>query len=141
MNRVLNLIGLVLNLAGVLILFRYGMPFHVPTGGAVSLITEQLDQAEIALEHRLHRLWVYWSRLLNRGNDTSDGNGLASRLESRTSAEGYEARDFPHAIYFLYRMGRVEEIHTKCRETYSAAAGDCSRLLRVIACNLIRARL
>jgi hypothetical protein len=28
MNRVLNLIGLVLNLAGVLILFRYGMPFH-----------------------------------------------------------------------------------------------------------------
>jgi hypothetical protein len=52
MNRVLNLIGLVLNLVGVLILFRYGMPFHVPTGGAVSLITETRDQAEIALEQR-----------------------------------------------------------------------------------------
>jgi hypothetical protein len=52
MNRVLNLIGLVLNLAGVLILFRYGMPFHVPTGGAVAYVTEEPDQAEIALEHR-----------------------------------------------------------------------------------------
>ena len=52
MNRALNLIGLLLNLAGVLILFRYGMPFHVPTGGAVALITETRDQATIALEQR-----------------------------------------------------------------------------------------
>ena len=28
------------------------MPFHVATGGAVSLITEKLDQADIALEQR-----------------------------------------------------------------------------------------
>jgi hypothetical protein len=52
MNRALNLIGLFLNLVGILILFRYGMPFHVPTGGAVSLIAEEPDQAEIALERR-----------------------------------------------------------------------------------------
>ena len=51
-NRWLNLIGLFLNVVGVLILFRYGMPFHVPTGGAVSLITETRDQATIALEQR-----------------------------------------------------------------------------------------
>jgi hypothetical protein len=51
-ERVLNLIGLTLNLAGVLILFRYGMPFHVPTKGAVHLILEQTDQAEIELERR-----------------------------------------------------------------------------------------
>jgi hypothetical protein len=52
MKRVLNIIGLLLNLVGVVILFRYGMPFHVATGGAVSLITEKLDQADIALEQR-----------------------------------------------------------------------------------------
>jgi hypothetical protein len=46
----LNIIGLVLNLVGVIILFRYGMPFHVPTGGAVHLITGQVDAAEKALE-------------------------------------------------------------------------------------------
>jgi uncharacterized protein YjeT (DUF2065 family) len=48
----LNIIGLVLNLVGVIILFRYGMPFHVPTGGAVHLIAEQVDAAEKALESR-----------------------------------------------------------------------------------------
>jgi len=46
----LNIIGLVLNLVGVIILFRYGMPFHVPTGGAVHIVTEQIDAAEKALE-------------------------------------------------------------------------------------------
>jgi hypothetical protein len=51
-ERVLNLVGLALNLAGVLVLFRYGMPFHVPTGGAVHLILEQADQAEAELERR-----------------------------------------------------------------------------------------
>ena len=59
MNRFLNLIGLALNLVGVLILFRYGMPFHVPTGGAVSLITETRDQADIALEQR-YTLYGYF---------------------------------------------------------------------------------
>ncbi len=48
----LNIIGLVLNLVGVIILFRYGMPYHVPTGGAVHIITEQIDTAEKALESR-----------------------------------------------------------------------------------------
>jgi hypothetical protein len=46
----LNIIGLVLNLVGVIILFRYGMPFHVPTGGAIHLVAEQVDAAEKALE-------------------------------------------------------------------------------------------
>ena len=52
MNRALNVTGLILNLVGVLILLRYGMPFHVPTGGAVSLTLETRDQATIALEQR-----------------------------------------------------------------------------------------
>ena len=37
---------------GVIILFQYGMPFHVPTGGAVHLITGRVDAAEKALESR-----------------------------------------------------------------------------------------
>lgn len=49
-SRVFNLIGLALTLVGVLILFRWGMPFHVPTGGATSIITGQADVREIALE-------------------------------------------------------------------------------------------
>jgi hypothetical protein len=48
-----------LNLIGVVILFRYGMPFHVPTGGAVSLVTETRDQADIALEQR-YTLYGYF---------------------------------------------------------------------------------
>ncbi len=48
--RYLNLAGLLLGLFGVVILFRYGMPFHVPTGGAVSIITEGRDANAIALE-------------------------------------------------------------------------------------------
>lgn len=49
-SRAFNLVGLALSLVGVLILFRWGMPFHVPTGGAVSIITQQADAKEIALE-------------------------------------------------------------------------------------------
>jgi hypothetical protein len=46
----LTLTGLALNLVGVLILFRWGMPFHVPSGGAIHFIAEQADEKEKALE-------------------------------------------------------------------------------------------
>ena len=39
---------------GVVLLFRYGMPFHVPTGGISRLALEGIDQAEVALEGK------YW---------------------------------------------------------------------------------
>jgi hypothetical protein len=58
----LNIIGLALNLVGVLILFRYGMPFHVPTGGAIHLITGQVDAAEKALESR-YEIFGYFGLL------------------------------------------------------------------------------
>jgi hypothetical protein len=57
-SRVFNLIGLTLTLVGVLILFRWGMPFHVPTGGASNLILEQPDPKDIALE-RIYALIGY----------------------------------------------------------------------------------
>lgn len=78
-ERVLNLIGLALNLVGVLILFRYGMPFHVPTKGAVHLILEQTDDAEIELERR-YEIYGYWPYFLNCRNDLADGGRLAIRL-------------------------------------------------------------
>jgi hypothetical protein len=52
MNRVLNLTGLGLSLVGVVTLFYFGMPFHVPTGGAEILAADKLDPAMIALEQR-----------------------------------------------------------------------------------------
>jgi hypothetical protein len=47
-----NIVGLVLSLVGVIILFRYGMPFHVRSEGAVYIVTGQVDSAEKALERR-----------------------------------------------------------------------------------------
>jgi hypothetical protein len=48
----LNVIGLNLYTLGVLLLFRYGMPYRVPTGGEQHLILVTLDEAEIRLEKR-----------------------------------------------------------------------------------------
>jgi len=47
--------GIVLNLAGVLLLFRYGMPFRVETKGAGYLMLEETDQAAIRAE-QLYRV-------------------------------------------------------------------------------------
>jgi hypothetical protein len=46
-----NIVGLAFNLIGVLILFRWGMPFRVPTGGVISLALHQKDAKEAAIEH------------------------------------------------------------------------------------------
>jgi hypothetical protein len=47
---VFTIIGLLANLAGVILLFRYGMPYAVRTGGANFIITEQKDQNAISRE-------------------------------------------------------------------------------------------
>jgi len=47
-----NFTGLFLELVGVVVLFFFGMPFHVPTGGMQALALEQLDQNAIDLERR-----------------------------------------------------------------------------------------
>jgi hypothetical protein len=44
--------GVGLNLAGVLLLFRYGMPFRVETKGAGFLMIEQTDYEAIRIERR-----------------------------------------------------------------------------------------
>lgn len=50
--------GIVVNLAGVLMLFRYGMPYHVESKGVVLLALEETDHEEIKLERR-YRLLGY----------------------------------------------------------------------------------
>ena len=49
-----NIIGLVLAFGGVVVLFVFGMPFHVPTGGAQHLILEEPDEGDIKKE-RLYK--------------------------------------------------------------------------------------
>jgi hypothetical protein len=59
---ILNSVGLLLTLVGVVLLFRYGMPYQVRTGG-VRLIQFEVgnppDQKQIKLERRYDLLgWV-----------------------------------------------------------------------------------
>ena len=49
---ILNTVGLILSLVGVVLLFRYGMPYEVRTGGEIRLILQSQDQDQIKLERR-----------------------------------------------------------------------------------------
>jgi hypothetical protein len=42
-----NIVGLVLNLIGVILLFRYGIPYAVDTGGVVGLTDGRIDHDEV----------------------------------------------------------------------------------------------
>jgi len=50
------LAGLISNLVGVLILFRYGMPYRVETRGEGALLLEGTDEEAIAIERIYRRL-------------------------------------------------------------------------------------
>lgn len=47
---ILNIAGLLMNLGGVILLFRYGMPYRVRSEGLSYLVTEQADKREVAIE-------------------------------------------------------------------------------------------
>jgi len=50
-SRLMNVLGLVCNFAGVLILFRWGMPFRTASGGISSLALDGLlDEKGVALD-------------------------------------------------------------------------------------------
>jgi hypothetical protein len=54
-----NIVGLLLVAAGVLILFRHGMPYRVRTGGVSVLALNQTDADAIKLEKRYAVLgWI-----------------------------------------------------------------------------------
>ena len=50
MPAIFSSIGLVLNLVGVLVLFRYGMPYRVRTEGRINRTIRQKDEGENVLE-------------------------------------------------------------------------------------------
>ena len=55
----LNTIGLIACFAGFVLLFRYGMPFRVKTGGVTYIITHTIIETEKALEARYTKLgWL-----------------------------------------------------------------------------------
>jgi hypothetical protein len=56
----LNVVGLLLALAGILLLFRYGMPYQIRTGGWPQWVDDNPpNQEQIKLERRYDRLgWV-----------------------------------------------------------------------------------
>ncbi len=51
----LTIVGLLMTLAGVILLFLYGMPFRVRTGGTTVLELERIDQNAIRAE-RFHEI-------------------------------------------------------------------------------------
>ena len=55
-SRILNTIGLILVVGGCLLLYYFGLPAPVDPSGAVHLVTEQPDEAEIAKGKR-YRMW------------------------------------------------------------------------------------
>ena len=54
--RLIVILGLLLSWIGVLLLFRYGMPYRVETKGESALLMEQTDHAAIAKERLYRRL-------------------------------------------------------------------------------------
>ncbi|MES2326114.1 MAG: hypothetical protein V4499_02120 [Pseudomonadota bacterium] len=52
----LAIAGLISNLVGVLVLFRYGMPYRVETKGEGALLLEGTDEEAIAIEKVYRRL-------------------------------------------------------------------------------------
>lgn len=47
-----NVSGVLIALVGLLILFRYGMPFRVASGGATYIVTEQVNEQEKKTDSR-----------------------------------------------------------------------------------------
>jgi hypothetical protein len=59
----LNSVGLLLDIAGALLLLRYGLPPKIDPQGHIHLIAEQVDQSEIALGRR-YRRWSSFAVIL-----------------------------------------------------------------------------
>jgi AbiV family abortive infection protein len=56
--KALNVFGLAASLGGVILLFRYGMPYRIPMGGYSILTPDAPDPTELATEH--HYLLLGW---------------------------------------------------------------------------------
>jgi hypothetical protein len=48
--NIIKLVGLLANLVGVILLFRYGMPFRIRTGGSSVYVSSSVDPKERSVE-------------------------------------------------------------------------------------------
>jgi hypothetical protein len=48
--NIINIVGLLANLVGVILLFRYGMPFRIRTGGSSVYVSSSVDPKEVRAE-------------------------------------------------------------------------------------------
>jgi|SRR3954447_2534932 hypothetical protein len=51
-----SITGLAINFIGVCLLFRWGIPYYVRTGGAISIVLEQTDEKAKAKEKTASRI-------------------------------------------------------------------------------------
>jgi hypothetical protein len=51
-----SMLGLAINFVGVFLLFRWGIPYYVRTGGAIGLVLETTDQKAKAEEEFASRI-------------------------------------------------------------------------------------
>lgn len=58
LSATLNLIGLIWDIFGVGMVFKYGLPENISRGGKTYLATRQVDETEAALA----RQYDFWSR-------------------------------------------------------------------------------
>lgn len=56
MNIGLNIVGLLMNLVGVILLFNYAVPYRVRTGGTQPILMEGTHQKNVEAERRYDRL-------------------------------------------------------------------------------------
>ncbi len=54
--KILNSGGLILDICGVVLLFKYGLPADISRTGATYIITEQRDEAEVERARKYDRL-------------------------------------------------------------------------------------
>lgn len=59
MNATINTIGLIFDLIGILILFKYGLPSDVDKNGFIPLILEQEDEGE----KKKWKIYNFWSKI------------------------------------------------------------------------------
>jgi hypothetical protein len=62
-----NVVGLLMNLAGVILLFRYGMPYRVRTEGNTYYVTQSVDAAEVRAERWYEKLGILGLALIVLG--------------------------------------------------------------------------
>ncbi len=60
---IINSLGLILDILGGLLLFRYGLPSKIDSKGHIHLIAEQVDETEIATAKR-YDVWSKFAIIL-----------------------------------------------------------------------------